>query len=75
MPLPSSDYMGNNFDPALIEEADYKIKLIKLHTEIEIFQSEHGKREYLRALENTIIKTLQVIKTTELHSQNATNCQ
>ena len=75
MPLPSSDYTGNNFDPALLEEAEYKIKLIKLHTEIGAFQSEHGEREYLRALDNIIIKTLQVIETTELHSQNATNRQ
>ena len=75
MPLPFNDYTGNNFDPALLEEAAYKIKLIKLHTEIGAFQSEHGEREYLRALDNIIIKTLQVIETTELHSQNATNCQ
>ena len=75
MPLPFNDYTGNNFDPALLEEAEYKIKLIKLHTEIGAFQSEHGEREYLRALDNIIIKTLQVIETTELHSQNATNRQ
>ena len=58
MPLPFNDYTGNNFDPALLEEAAYKIKLIKLHTEIGAFQSEHGEREYLRALDNIIIKTL-----------------
>ena len=75
MPLPFNDYTGNNFDPALLEEAAYKIKLIKLHTEIGAFQSEHGEREYLRALDNIIIKILQVIETTELHSQNVTNRQ
>ena len=75
MPLPFNDYTGNNFDPALLEEAAYKIKLIKLNTEIGAFQSEHGEREYLRALDNIIIKTLQVIETTELHAQNATNRQ
>ena len=52
MPLPFNDYTGNNFDPALLEEAAYKIKLIKLHTEIGAFQSEHGEREYLRASDN-----------------------
>ena len=67
--MPIGANSGNDIDSATLNEQDYKISLISLHREIQSFHSDHGVKEYTTLLDNLIIKTLELIKRSELYPQ------